>query len=293
MKSNSCYALSLLHGLLLGVVCSKIGHVEAFNVVVVHGPPSLSTTFSRVTPETNVVLHMSGSEDDDIVVDADIVNMKFTSDDEKKQAVGNLVQDDEWNGLGMELSETIRMAVIEDLKKNAREFLGKDDYKVGDITKEVDVRVKSEIAKMRNKDTYELGDFTVAMDELAKSMTEELTGKPYETGDLSKVIDSKVKESVAKFCNKDTYEFGDLSKEIDTRVKQRVNEFTGKDSYEFGDVAREILKRRQNWAKENNYQFGDITKSLLGNISGKGDDYQFGDITKGLIGNIFGKKDKK
>ena len=292
MNSNRCYALSLLQGLLLGVVCSKIGHVEAFNVVVVRAP-SLST-YTNVAPEREVALHMSGGDnDDDIVVDADIVNMQFTSDDEKKQAVGNLVQDDEWNGLGMELSETIRMAVIEDLKKNAREFLGKDDYKVGDITKEVDVRVKSEIAKMRNKETYELGDFTVAMDELAKSMTEEITGKPYETGDLSKVIDSKIKESVAKFCNKDTYEFGDLSKEIDTRVKQRVNEFTGKDKYEFGDVAREILKRRQNWAKENNYQFGDITKSLLGNISGKGDDYQFGDITKGLIGNIFGKKDKK
>ena len=30
----------------------------------------------------------------------------------------------------MELSDLIRTAVVEDVKKNAREFLGKDEYKV-------------------------------------------------------------------------------------------------------------------------------------------------------------------
>jgi hypothetical protein len=52
---------------------------------------------------------------------------------DKKALVGNLVADDEWEGLGMELSELVRTAVIEDLKKNARDFLGKDGYKIGDI----------------------------------------------------------------------------------------------------------------------------------------------------------------
>ena len=74
----------------------------------------------------------------------DVDAITFSSDEEKKQAVGNLVADDEWMGLGMELSEAIRMAVIEDLKQNARDFLGKDDYKIGDISKEIDSRVKTE-----------------------------------------------------------------------------------------------------------------------------------------------------
>jgi hypothetical protein len=47
------------------------------------------------------------------------------SEEEKKKQVGNLVQEDEWNGLGMELAETLRLAISEDIKKNAREFLGK------------------------------------------------------------------------------------------------------------------------------------------------------------------------
>lgn len=47
----------------------------------------------------------------------------------KREQVGNLVADDEWEGLGMELSELVRTAVIEDLKKKSRDFLGKEEYK--------------------------------------------------------------------------------------------------------------------------------------------------------------------
>jgi hypothetical protein len=61
---------------------------------------------------------------------------------EEIQKVGNLVADDEWMGLGMELSEIIRCAVLEEVKKNTADFIGKDDYKIGDITKEIDNRVK-------------------------------------------------------------------------------------------------------------------------------------------------------
>jgi hypothetical protein len=44
----------------------------------------------------------------------------------------------------------VRVAVIEDIKKNAKEFLGKDDYKVGSIpAKELDGRVKTEVARFR------------------------------------------------------------------------------------------------------------------------------------------------
>jgi hypothetical protein len=224
--------------------------------------------------------------------------IKFSSPEEKEKVVGNLVQDDEWNGLGMELADTIRMAIASDIKQKTADFIGKEDYNVGDVSKEIDTRVKDELARMRGKEKYELGDFIMAMDEMSKTMTEELTGKPYESGDLSKEIDTRVKSAAAKFCGKDSYEFGDLSATIDERVKNRVSEFTGKGEYEFGDIAREVESRRQEWAKEflgeeaaANYEFGDLTKQALSKFTGK-DDYQFGDVTKKLFGNLFAGKKK-
>lgn len=62
--------------------------------------------------------------------------------DEEVEKVGNLVTDDEWMGLGMELSEIVRCAVLEEVKRNTADFIGKEDYKVGDVTKEIDSRVK-------------------------------------------------------------------------------------------------------------------------------------------------------
>jgi hypothetical protein len=73
----------------------------------------------------------------------------FDSEGDRRAAVGNLVEDDEWMGLSMELGELVRVAVIEDLKRSARGFLGKDDYRVGDISKEIDSRVKEQVANFR------------------------------------------------------------------------------------------------------------------------------------------------
>ena len=68
------------------------------------------------------VLFAEGSDEP---VDVDVDKIEFESEEAKKEAVGNLVADDEWAGLSMELSEVVRIAVLEDLKKTAREFTGK------------------------------------------------------------------------------------------------------------------------------------------------------------------------
>jgi hypothetical protein len=104
-----------------------------------------------------VMLRMSSSDnsndqENEIVVDAEIVIEEEKEKEQKAQAVGNLLANDEWEGLTMELTEVIKTAVIEDMKANAREFLGKDDYKLGDISKEIDSRVKSEVANLRGKE---------------------------------------------------------------------------------------------------------------------------------------------
>ena len=57
------------------------------------------------------------------------------NEDEKKieaneEKLGNLVADDEWLGLTMELTELVRLAIVEDVKKQTRDFIGKDNYKV-------------------------------------------------------------------------------------------------------------------------------------------------------------------
>ena len=62
------------------------------------------------------------------------ISEKDLTPEQKEEVVGNLVADDEWEGLGMELTELVRVAVVEDLKKNARDFLGKDEYKVRSYT---------------------------------------------------------------------------------------------------------------------------------------------------------------
>ena len=222
------------------------------------------------------------------------------TEEEKVKAVGNLVADDEWSGLTMELAELVRLSIVEDIKANTREFIGKDDYKMGDISKEIDSRVKEEVANLRSKDEYELGDLSIALDTLSKELTCELTGKDeYEFGDLSKELDKRIKTAVADFCGSEEYQFGDLSKEIDRRVKERVAEFTGEGEYEFGAISREIDKRRAQWVTDflgeeaaANYQFGDITKKLLSSYTGK-DEYQFGDATKKFMGDLFGGKKKK
>lgn len=75
---------------------------------------------------------------------------------EEEEKLGNLVANEEWAGLSMELADVVRTAVVEDLKKNSRDFLGKEDYAVGDFSKEIDKRVKEEVAKIREKDDYEV-----------------------------------------------------------------------------------------------------------------------------------------
>mmetsp|Transcript_7472 Transcript_7472/g.8602 ORF Transcript_7472/g.8602 Transcript_7472/m.8602 type:complete len:286 (-) Transcript_7472:131-988(-) len=265
--------------------------------------PSTVNGFSVVQPAvrmsqrsmTSPVVLYNAAEPTDEEIESALEKSKLSDEDVEK--VGNLVADDEWMGLGMELSELVRVAVIEECKKNTADFIGKDEYKVGDITKEIDGRVKDVVADMRGKEEYELGDLTMGLDKIGKDMVCELTGKDdYEAGDLSTELDTRVKSSVAEFCGKDEYEVGDLTAEIDKRSRAKVYEFIGNEEYEFGDISREVENRRREWVKDflgeeaaANYQFGDITKKALTGFTGK-DEYEFGDVTKKLMGDLFGKR---
>lgn len=156
--------------------------------------------------------------------------------------VGELVADDEWNGLGMELSAACLAVAKEQLKSL--------DSTV-EITKELDEKIKAQVAQMRGKDEYQVGDLSELLDAAVKAELCKVTGKPeYELGDLTVAIDERVKAAAARYCGKEEYEVGDLSQELDRKIKERVNSFTGNDAYEFGDITREVLRRREEWVSE-------------------------------------------
>jgi hypothetical protein len=152
----------------LAVLCCLFGSLDVTPVVVtafhVTLPvvPTTTTTTSRPTPTTTLSVParvlsssaLSSSSDDNHELEIELGNND--KEGEKAKAVGNLVANDEWEGLTMELTEVIRTAVIEDMKANAREFLGKDDYKLGDISKEIDSRIKDEIANLRGKEVRDV-----------------------------------------------------------------------------------------------------------------------------------------
>jgi hypothetical protein len=116
-------------------------------------------SFVPVTTKQVLLRRLSATPEEQTINDG-----SSSSDAEQQQAayeveqkrVGNLIADEEWAGITMELAEIIKTAVVEDLKKNSRDFLGKDDYAVGDFSKEVDKRVKAEVANIREKDDYEV-----------------------------------------------------------------------------------------------------------------------------------------
>ena len=67
-----------------------------------HPPSFVGSTTTRASFS---VLRLSGEEEQDA---ADLVAIESLPEDKKKELVGNLVEDDEWNGVTMELSELVR-----------------------------------------------------------------------------------------------------------------------------------------------------------------------------------------
>jgi hypothetical protein len=68
-------------------------------------------------------------EAEDALAEADAA-LQIMSAEEREEKVGNLVADDEWMGLSMELTELVRTSIIQDVKSKTSDFIGKEDYKV-------------------------------------------------------------------------------------------------------------------------------------------------------------------
>lgn len=157
---------------------------------------------------------------------------------------------------------------------------------------------------------YEAGDLSIELDKRVKSTVADFCGKDaYEFGDLSKEIDRRVKNRVADYIGKDEYEFGDISRQIEKNRRAWVKDFLGEEAagnYQFGDITKKAMA---NLTGQDDYQVRGIPiNELLGRLKAVCLPYQdisfcansfvffyfqFGDVTKKLMGNIFGKKKLK
>jgi hypothetical protein len=139
------------------VICSSIALAMALSVVpassfsaaggLARAPSARFAFFVPSRVSSRVVLSSSESgkgESDAIDVSSSTLSSSETGkgesdaidvssstlSEEETEKIGNLVADDEWMGLTMELSELVRVAVIQDVKTKTSEFIGKDEYKV-------------------------------------------------------------------------------------------------------------------------------------------------------------------
>ena len=140
------------------------------------------------------------------------------------------------NGSIDELGDFV-MAMDEASKQMTEELTGKP-YEAGDLSIELDNRVKTAVAQFAGKDEYEPGDLSRAVASRVMNRVEEFTGQPYEFGDISRKVEEHRQNWVKEFLGEEAaanYQFGDIT-------KKALANFTGKDEYQFGDVSKKILE---------------------------------------------------
>ena len=102
---------------------------------------------------------------------------------------------------------------------------------------------------------YEAGDLSIELDKRVKGAVAGYCGTDeYQFGDLSKEIDQRVKNRVSDYIGKDEYEFGDISKEIENKRREWVKGYLGEDAakeYQFGDLTTKVFK---NFTGNDDYQ---------------------------------------
>jgi hypothetical protein len=144
----------------------------------------------------------------------------------KEREVSRMVDDDEWDGVTMKLTEAVYKSVMETVSTKAKTFVGgkEDDVvSVKDVALEVDARVKQIVANMRGKDKYEVGDLVSLATEQGIAVAEKVTGKKMDKyAELTKSIDTKVKDVVKSYTGASGYGSDELGLAIAATVKTRV-----------------------------------------------------------------------
>ena len=192
----------------------------------------------------------------------------------QQEYVQNMVTDDEWNGVTVQLQNLVSSQIVEDVKAKAHDFLNMDrTHKLRNIAEKVHQRVLEEVETMR-ANNVKVDEFSRSVATTTKTLTEEFTGKAYEMGELSKDIDTKIKKSVATYVGKEEYETGDLSRAIADKAKTVAEELQA--NHKVQEIARVVNERRIQWITDilgeeaaKDYKFGDISKKFAMQYTGK------------------------
>jgi len=139
--------------------------------------------------------------------------------------------------MASDASSNMQQAVADSLA----DFVGKEDYEFGDVTKEVNSRCKTAVAAL---DDIYFEDIANEMNLAGQAAVTSFTGKEdYEFGDISKVVADKATNAVSVFTGKEDYKFGDITKAALEKGGDAVKQFTGKDEYRFGDITKTAFKK--------------------------------------------------
>ena len=114
------------------------------------------------------------------------------------------------------------------MKSSVAEFCGKETYTPGDLSREVDARIKDKVAEFTGKDGYQFGDVSKEIEERRVAWVKDFTGKndcrPHCRRRASPPATCHGALMCARFgaCVPSADEFGDVTKKL-------VSSFTGKD----------------------------------------------------------------
>ena len=94
--------------------------------------------------------------------------------------------------------------------------------------------MKELVCEMSGKDNYEFGDLSIEIDKKVKESVAQFCGEEkYEFGMLSKELAKRMKSGVESYTGKSGYKFGDITK---TAVKN----LSGKDDYQVSICVRSL-----------------------------------------------------
>ena len=88
-----------------------------------------------------------------------------------------------------------------------------------------------------NPESYELGDLSSEIDRRIKDRVNKFTGKgDYAFGDVAREVMNRRKQWATEFLGEEAaanYQFGDLT-------KKAISNWTGNDGYQFGDITKKL-----------------------------------------------------
>lgn len=118
------------------------------------------------------------------------------------------------------------------------------EYDIGDLTIVLDDTAKSLTEELTGK-PYETGDLSKELDKRVKNAVASYCGKgegEYQFGDLSKEVDRRVKARVSDFLGKE-YEFGDITREVNSQRKAWIKDILGEEAAEQYQVRFKVHTR--------------------------------------------------